>query len=106
MNSNSKHQDNQQDKASEIDKISGASAIMAAKIAYQIRSYSFRLCSANFRLKELNDYSVVMREEGFDRLMLRQEIKNLKEEIRFCEIQVRAYQENDNKAKIIPDRLL
>ncbi len=106
MNSKSKQEQMQEDQASYDLKIREASAIMAAKIQHQIKSYQLRKLSAQceyadlFRVTpvDLDDYSY-MPDIRARRVLLQQEIS-------FCTEQIRAYQENDNKAKIIPDRLL
>ena len=106
MNSNSKYQENEQIKASESENLSGASAILQAKINNQIKGYQMRKLSAQDELSnfarvlpvDLDDYSYMAD--------IRKRVVVLRDEIDFCKKQIIAYQTNDNKAKIIPDRLL
>ena len=106
MNSNNKYQENQQNKASESEKLSGASQVLAQKIKHVIRGYQYRKLAAQDEIADLSRVNSYMTEEGLDRSGVRSRIATLKEEINFCHNQILAYLNNDNKAKIIPDRLL
>lgn len=95
MNSNQKHHE-QEETESELKK----------KIAYQIKNYSMRKIVAQDEIANLhrcfNDLN-----DNLELFQIRQDRNAfLKQEINFCNGQIKAYKENDNKNKIIPDRLL
>lgn len=95
MNSNYKHH--------EIEESKGD---LLKKIAFQIRAYSMRKIVAQ---DEIADLSKCMHHnyENFEALQIWQDRNAfLKQEIEFCNKQISAYQNNDHKSKIIPDRLL
>jgi len=95
MNSNQKHQENQE-----------TSNTLVSKINEEIRKYKVR------KLLAQDEYADVCRFRDKQALYseLRsgaaKKLKDILEEIELCNGQIRAYQENDNKAKLIPDRLL
>ena len=95
MNSNSKFQELQEEQR-----------VLVQKINYTIRNYKLRrLCASDdladvVRIRSQNS-------DNYDMLPVWDaRIFQLREEIEFCNRQIKAYAENDNKMKIIPDRLL
>lgn len=81
-------------------------AVLAAKINSQIKSYQLRKLSAQ---DEYADITKVKLHSPYNLDMLsvwNRRLDQLDDEIAFCEFQIDAYQNDNNKVKIIPDRLL
>lgn len=95
MDSNRKFQEDQEN----IDSI-------AVKIAKELYRYEVRLTSASYEVQEVTFFK--NKQPKFSDLWRasNRKLLELQEEINVCNSQIRAYKENDNKAKLIPDRLL
>lgn len=86
--------------------VSSPEAVFRAKINYQIQNFLYRKLSAE---GEVADLARCISFNPTDYEMLsqwRKRISVLMEEIKFCKEQIWAYENNDNKRKIIPDRCL
>lgn len=106
MNSNSKFHESVQSTETLLNSAGLTVSVMQAKINHMIKGYLYRKLSAQ---DELADISRVQQNDPFNADMSgvwNSRKKQLLDEIEFCNKQIKAYQENDDKAKIIPDRLL
>lgn len=95
MNSNSKFQEMQDDAMN-----------LRLKIQRVIVDYRFRRLAV---LDDIADLSRCVRAGADDESMLADwysRIEILREEVELCDRQIQAYLENNNKMKLIPDRLL
>jgi len=106
MNSNSKFQEQEEQILLEQKAVAAAKAALAAKIEYQINCYRMRLSSARAELIQLSSLKPVCLDDYGYLPDIRKRKENLLLEIEFCDGQISAYHLNDNKRKIIPDRLL
>ncbi len=106
MNSLDKFRENEENNPSQMAGVLSDKAILQSKINYQISNYRMRVLSAQ---EEIADLTRCISFNSHEYLMLsewRSRISVLLEEIKFCKNQIYAYENNNNKAKIIPDRLL
>jgi hypothetical protein len=106
MNSYKKYQENNPNDDSHSGLVLDPFVVLKAKIAYQIASYRYRKLSAQNEHSELHRYGNMWDLDAQESEMIRDRKKALEEEIDFCSSQIRAYVNDDNKAKIIPDRCL
>lgn len=95
MNSNSKFHEMEEDKDN-----------LACKIARQIYNYKVRKACASDEYADVYRYRDTLPPHSDLRFAVNQKLRDIQEEINLCNSQIKAYQENDNKAKLIPDRLL
>lgn len=79
---------------------------LAAKIAKAIYQYKIRKLSAGEEFADVYRYRGTLPLYSDLRYAVNKKLNDLQEEINLCNAQIKAYQENDNKAKLIPDRLL
>lgn len=106
MNSNSKFHENENEKSSP-QMFEGCSiTILQAKINHQIKGYQLRLFCAKEEFSSLSGIQPIELDDYSYMPDIRERKKVLMSEIEFCKNQILAYQNGDNKAKIIPDRLL
>lgn len=91
---------------SKIEEIVEQQDLLQQKIRYQVKNYLYRKLSAQEEIADLNRTLVRCDLSYEEKFTVRQRILSLKEEIAFCVGQITAYENNDNKAKIVPDRCL
>lgn len=95
MNSHQKHQENVQEQES-----------LAQKIQRQIYFYTVRKLAAESHYADVCRYRDQQEKHDFFFYEASKRIIEIQDEIDLCRRQIKAYKENDNKAKLIPDRLL
>lgn len=79
---------------------------LAAKIEKEIYKYTIRRLSANEEFKDVYRYRSLLPLHSDLRYEVSRKLLEIQEEINLCNNQIKAYQEGNNKAKLIPDRLL
>jgi len=94
MDSNRKYQENDKKVASDNDKLSGASALMAAKINNAIKGYQLRKLSNEDQIADLSRSMGYMSDEGLDRSGVRDRLVALRADIEFCKGQIAVYRDN------------
>lgn len=77
-----------------------------AKIHHVIRGYELRVFSCQEEIKVLEQCIALGSEEYYEVYSWKSRISVLQQEVEFCERQKVAYKNNDERRKIIPDRLL
>ncbi len=95
MDTNRKFQELQEEKES-----------LAAKIARKIYHYKVRKLAAGEEYADVYRYRGTLPPHSDLRFAVNRKLQEIQDEINLCNSQIKAYQENDNKAKLIPDRLL
>jgi hypothetical protein len=95
MDSNRKYHENQE-----------ASTELASAVNREIYRYKLRKLLAQDEYADVVRYRDKLELYSDLRLASNIKLKEIQAEIDLCNEQIRAYQENNNKAKLIPDRLL
>ena len=106
MNSNKKFHDHSDSSDINLKHFESASMLLASKIQYQIKQYTMRKLVASDEISDLirslnhHDTDYDLHRNWHERIQI------LRTEIAFCEEQITAYKNNNEKLKIIPDRIL